>query len=68
MKESFLIAACILGLLSPGEYLAAFPRAETKSNSLAGPGSLLAGIALKEIKVPVGHKMLSFPIIYCGIT
>ena len=62
MKKLFLIAACILGLLSPGEYLSAFPRSETKSNSLAGPGSLLAGIALKEIKVPVGHKMLSFPI------
>ena len=62
MKKSFLIGACLLGLLSAGTHLSVFPRSETKSHSLAEPGSLLAGVALKELKVPVGHEMLAFPI------
>ncbi len=62
MRKSFPIAACVLGVLSLGAHLSVFPRSETKSNSLQGQESLHAGVALKELKVPVGHKMLSFPI------
>ena len=62
MKKSFLIAACLLGFLSAGAHLSVFPRSETKNHSLAEPGSLLAGVALKELKVPVGLEMLAFPI------
>lgn len=62
MRKSFPIAACMLGVLSLGAHLSVFPQSETKSNSLQGQESLHAGVALKELKVPVGHKMLSFPI------
>ena len=60
MRKSFPMAACTAGLLCLGAYLSASPQSETKNNSLQG--SLQAGISLKELKVPVGHKMLAFPI------
>ncbi len=60
MRKSFPIAACMLGLLGWGAHLSGSPQSETKNNSLQG--SLHAGIARKELKVPVGHKMQSFPI------
>ena len=60
MRKSFPLEACMLGLLGLGAYLSGSPQSETKNNSLQG--SLHAGIALKELKVPVGHMMQSFPI------
>ncbi len=60
MRKSFPIAACSLGLLSLGAYLFVPAQPETNNDSLRE--SLHAGISVKELKVPVGHKMLSFPI------
>ena len=60
MRKSFPIAACSLGLLSLGAYVFVPAQPETNNDSLRE--SLHAGISVKELKVPVGHKMLSFPI------
>ncbi len=62
MRKSLPIAACMLGLLSLGAQLWVFSQSETKSNSPPRHESLQAGVGVKELKVPVGHEMLSFPI------
>ena len=59
-RKSFHIAACLLTLLWLAAVSSAVSRSETEKNPARG--FLRAGVATKELKVPVGHKMLSFPI------